>query len=1338
MSEDPSSLSRAASAYIPADWRLALARDTSLPEYTEGVALFADISGFTPLTEALARALGLRRGAEELPRHLNRVYDALIAEVHGYGGSVVGFSGDAITCWFAEAEGADAAPLRATAAALAMHRAMDGFAAVQVPGQEPVALLIKVAIASGPARRFLVGDPAIQLIPAMAGETLARMAAAEERARRGQVVVDAPTAAALAGRAYLDEIEVTSEAEDGDRFFRVHGLEGRVSARPWPSLRELDLAEEDARLWVLPSVWDRLQEGLGEFLTELRPAVALFLRFGGIDYEAGERAGARLDAYIRWVQQVVARYEGTLLQLTVGEKGSYLYIAFGAPAAHEDDVCRAVETALSLSAPPTHLADIGPVQMGISRGTMRTGTYGSAARRTYGVLGDQVNLAARLMLLARPGEILASREVQAAVAGEFQWELLPPIQVKGKREPVPLARLLGRNRSGVTAVSFAGDLVGRREDLAQLTRHVRPVLRGRFGGAVYVYGEAGMGKSRLVYALRHGRPALGEVKWLTCPAEAILCQSLNPFKRFLRHYFAQDPAGPEAANLAAFDRVLEALRVRLAGANGPRAGELDRELDRTRSMLGALVDLHWEDSLYERLEPRRRFENTLLAFRTLVRAESLCQPVVVHIEDTHWLDADSQQLLRVLTRKAEGYPFALLLTGRYGDDGDRFAVPLEPDVPQHAVDLGPMPPAEIRAVAAQALGGPLADDLADFLADKTGGNPLFAEQVALDLRQRGLLDQEEGGWAIAGGEPIEVPASINAVLIALLDRLAGRVKAAVQTASVLGTEFEVPVLARMLRDDASLPAWIREAEEEKIWSAVDEMLYLFRYTLLRDAAYDMQVQTRLRALHALAARSIEQVYGDDLGPYYADLAYHYGMAQQPRQEGHYARLAGERAAGQFANQEAIGHYRRALVCAADLDRGDTAEQRQALHLALGQLLITMGQYDEAEGHLHEALALAGQRGDVDALAAACRWMARGYELRGDYPPALAWVGQGLAALAGKETAEATELRLIAGLIHTRQGEYTEALETCHEALRIAAGLEALAPLARAHNLLGTIDLMRGNHAQAVESFAQAFALYECAGHVEGQALAHNQMANAFFSLGRWTEAEDHYQAARKIFYQIGDVYNRAVADNNLGGIMLNQGRLDEALDAYLRVLAAFEEIGGSLWVLGMVHMNLGATFVRRGDAEMARFHLHTSRGYFDQARSRDFLPELHRHLAGAALLSGDLLGAGAHGRQALDLARELTMRGEEGSSLAVLGRVALQQGQLDEAEAQLAAGLAILKEVGEEYEAARCRLSLAEVNVAAGRPEAAREALGRCLPVFERLGARLDLAAAREFEGRTG
>jgi class 3 adenylate cyclase len=221
-------------AYLPQDRRQALARGADLPERTTGAALFADISGFTPLTEALDRALGARRGAEELTRQINRVYDVLIAEVDRYGGSVISFAGDAITCWFntvgvggwelgageraliPNPQPPTSGALRAVACALAMQTAMRRFAAISLPDGAATALALQVAVASGPARRFVVGDPAIQLLDVLAGATLARMAAAEHLAAKGEVVLDARTAAALSDALQVAEWRI--DHETGERF----------------------------------------------------------------------------------------------------------------------------------------------------------------------------------------------------------------------------------------------------------------------------------------------------------------------------------------------------------------------------------------------------------------------------------------------------------------------------------------------------------------------------------------------------------------------------------------------------------------------------------------------------------------------------------------------------------------------------------------------------------------------------------------------------------------------------------------------------------------------------------------------------------------------------------------------------------------------------------------------------------------------------------------------------------------------------------------------------------------------------------------------------------------
>jgi CheY-like chemotaxis protein/class 3 adenylate cyclase len=236
------SLSEPLSVYIPMDRRQALVHGLSLPERTEGAALFADISGFTPLSEALAQELGRQRGAEELTRTINQVYGALVAEVHRYHGSVVGFSGDAITCWFDGDDG-----LSAIACALDMQSAMARFATVNTPTGSSFTLAIKVAVAAGPARRFLVGDSQIQNIEVLAGRTLDLMAAGEHLAKSGEILVQEEILDRYPE--VIIQTEQRLDSESGKTFAVVTRLSKTVTPEPWIELRKDVLSEEQCRPW---------------------------------------------------------------------------------------------------------------------------------------------------------------------------------------------------------------------------------------------------------------------------------------------------------------------------------------------------------------------------------------------------------------------------------------------------------------------------------------------------------------------------------------------------------------------------------------------------------------------------------------------------------------------------------------------------------------------------------------------------------------------------------------------------------------------------------------------------------------------------------------------------------------------------------------------------------------------------------------------------------------------------------------------------------------------------------------------------------------------------------
>src|SRR6266446_4382794 len=267
-------------AFIPGDRRRALAAGLPMPDRVRGAALFADISGFTPLTEALAKELGPQRGAEELTAHINRVFHAVVEELDRYGGDVIYFSGDAITCWIDGDDG-----LRATACGLAMQETMSHLREVVTPAGSRVRLAMKIAVAVGSARRFVTGDPDIQLMDVLAGRLIDALAVAERHAAKEEVILERSALESVGDRVEIRELRV--DEESGRSCGVVARMLGSVPNPP-ASRIETPLPAQIANAWLLPAVYERLRTGRGEFLAELRPAFPLFLRFGGIDYDADE------------------------------------------------------------------------------------------------------------------------------------------------------------------------------------------------------------------------------------------------------------------------------------------------------------------------------------------------------------------------------------------------------------------------------------------------------------------------------------------------------------------------------------------------------------------------------------------------------------------------------------------------------------------------------------------------------------------------------------------------------------------------------------------------------------------------------------------------------------------------------------------------------------------------------------------------------------------------------------------------------------------------------------------------------------------------------------------
>ncbi|MEM7351551.1 MAG: AAA family ATPase [Acidobacteriota bacterium] len=881
----------ALSAYIPEDRRQALGQGESLPERAEGSVLFADITGFTPLTETLTEEMGSRRGAEELTSQLDRVYGAMIGEVHRYGGSVIGFSGDAITCWFADDDGR-----KAVASALNMQRVMGWFAAIETPSGSILPLAVKAAVTRGPVRRLLVGAPRLQRMDLLVGATLDRLTVAASLAHPGEVVVGPRVIEALG-----DELRLSarSTGEAGERFGVIAGLTARVEESPWPPLSEVPL--DEARGWLLPAVAQRLESGQGQFLAELRPTVALFLAFGGLDYETDDTVGAKLDAWIRWVQKTLADHGGALIQLTTGDKGSYLYAAFGAPVAHEDTTERALAAAFLLRSPPAELADINDICIGLSQGRMRAGEYGSETRRTYGVLSDETNLAARLMGKAEAGQILVGARVEASARG-YLFRDLGSVPVRGKRSSQAAFEVVGRQPTHAADWS-SGEAsayplaIGRRHEQQQLFDRLEALRRDRAGGLAIVEGEAGIGKTRLLKDLVAEADRRGGVEVVFGLGKAL--QQATPYYPW------------------------RAVLSQLAG---------DREASEE-----ALSEEQWIERL------RRAAQE---------------QPLLVVLENAQWLDAESLQLIRRLRYEVKTLLMAVALR-HLAEDSSR--LPQDPEVLR--LELAPLARNEALALVCRHLEvETVPEPVASLILEKAEGHPWFSQELATALLAQRLIEVEDGTCRLVGDlGRSSVPDAIEHRVANTLDTLKPTEQLTLKVASVVGGIFGIDLLhdiypVSITRDELltsltkleQLRLLIRESPEP-------DLSFRVRHRITRDVAYDLLLHNQRRQLHRAVAEWYERRYTDGLDPYYPILAFHWWQALQevalaePRlvtKAVDCLAEAGEQALRAGAHTDAVSHVRRGLGLLQSLPRSvERSHLELELRLALARALSAIHDRD---------------------------------------------------------------------------------------------------------------------------------------------------------------------------------------------------------------------------------------------------------------------------------------------------------------------------------------------------------------------------------------------------------
>lgn len=1122
-----------------------------LNHYAKGVmagafsaaGLFVDISGFSTMTDSLMEHG--QHGAEVLADVMRATFNPLIRSVYEQGGFIISQGGDAFSALIPIRTGDHDAYRRAlTAAASIRARASE-----MIVHQTPYGLFsisVKVGLA--------LGETTWGIIPSaderraayyFRGTAVDQAAECEHIAAPGEVIVDT---------SLFHEIKSLAIFEPTGDHYRLLDLTCQPTlAQPAP-LPMLDL--EFASRFYPQDLY--LQRQSGEF----RHCTSLFVSLPTI------RAETQLRIFMQTVFELQDHF-GSLLELRFGDKGAHLLFFWGAPIAYENDIERSLNFIFELQARTTM-----PIHAGVTYRLAHAGFIGSEYAEEYTAYGRGVNLAARFMTAAPRGEIWVDENVARAGSKLFEFEYRGQQTFKGFAKPQKYYVL--SERKDRVEYEYGGKLIGRSEEMQTLARFIQPIFSGQFAGMLTIKGDAGIGKSRLLHdfveqlAVDHA----DGFQVFFAQTDEMIRKPYNPWGYWLRHHFDVRDTQSDSRNRRNFNRKLDDLIHILADAH------LREELDRTRSFLGALVGLFWPDSLYEQVEAQERYENTITALNILLQAESLKKPTILWLEDIHWLDEDSKRYLPALLRamafgSERTYPFAILASSRVDES------PLAIDgIHQPEIQLKQLNRKALALLASEQLNAPPADSLIDLLVNRSDGNPFFAEELLRYLKQNNLLDCQPDGCIVVSDQAETLPATIGALLVARLDHLVKDVREIVQTAAVIGREFDLNLLMSMLPGVEKMAEYVHQAIDAAIWRALSETRYIFRHTLMRDSAYSMLVMARRKQLHLLAVNAIESVYPDRLEMHYSELAYHSLHAELHDKACHYYQLAAEAAEQAYQNELAIAYISQAL----SLTDPEALDRRFKLLLQRAHLYNRLGLVEKRKEDLTSLDQLVAQMNDRSKTITILLEKANLLLDLDLYEEAIEIASKAIeAARLLADFQQAANGYRYVGTALFRMGNYDDAVQQIQIALECASQVNDSQLRSSVLSNLGLIYLDQEKVELAAGAFTSALEVARENKQLTAQAIFLNNLAQTVGMTGNFTGAQAYFQESLAIIRKIGAKRDEGLVLGNLGWTAANLGDYRTAYDYHLANLRLNRQMGHR-FIEGYAMINLSAVACALGDS----------------------------------------------------------------------------------------------------------------------------------------------------------
>ena len=1245
--------------------RIVLSWDDEVPGATwrvlDGTLMFADISGFTALTEKLSKRG--RIGAEEIVETLNRVFGGMLDMAFARGGDLLKFGGDALLLLFRGEGHAE----RAADAVVEMRAALREAASVRTSVGR-LHLNMSVGVHSGEVHLFLVGSPTRELVVLGPGATAT--ADAEKAANAGEVVVSAGTAERLAPGS-------TRPRDDGALLLRR-----RVPRLPAAGAEALP-AVEAARLRTL------FPHALGEYLDpgppepEHRLATIGFVRVAGTDRllstEGPDAVASAMDAVVSQLEECLNSESVTLLSTDLGSDGAGFFLGSGVPQSSEDDegrMLRALRRFVDSELPL-------PVQAGCNRGHVFVAEVGATSRAAFSAMGDTTNTAARIMSKAQAGLLYAHPVVLEHSRTLFATEPAGPFEMKGKALPLLVYSVL--EESGTRESGGVGrlPLLGRDTELAELRAVLEAAVAGD-GGVVTVTGTTGMGKTRLV---REAAASLTGVARLTVRAEPYgAASSYRVFRDPLRLMLGIERGTPQdmgrqllaALATAAPDLLpMSPLIADVAHVEVPATPEADA-LDpqfRPDRLADVLVDL------VGRMVPGA---------------------ILLIAEEAHWADVASAHLLERISLATRGRPWAVVCVRRVTEGG--FVPTTGP-----TISLEPLPADVMERLVIEATeAAPLRPHEVQAIVDRAEGNPLFVEEITRVARTTGTQGT--------------MPDSLQAAIAAQIDVLEPTERRILRTAAVLGRSFRREVLRETLSADGLTRDPGRLTQLSDFLDADGPDRLRFRNSLVRDVAYEeLAYKTRSR-LHRAAGLATESL-STDIASDAPTLSLHFSRAGDEQRAWRYGMLAGQAARRSYANADAAEQYELALAAARRLDLpADDVVQAWA---DLGELRVLAGQFGDAVDAYRRAADMCAddpvRRAELLVRRARVHERAGAHitALR-----VVGQARRSIKA-DDSSAAERVRAQLdaVSAFIRLGQQRPTEARRWAAAAAERARTAQDAETLVEALIFIDHAELFMGLPVEGLHT-REALDICIDEGFRPRESIARTNLGNFAFFAGRWDEAIDWYQSSRRVALEAGNEFGAAETDVNTGELLLNLGNVDEA-EPILRGAVRVLTVSGVEFGAAFGRMQLARVDLARGRLAEAEATILGVVEEFRALGARMTALEASLVHAEIACADGRYEDALEIVAEAETLARgdDAPMRARtclvRASALTALGRLD------DSADAVATGLEAAVEQglIFEEARLLRARGELVLARGASGDPDAARDDLAASRALMTRLGA---------------